>query len=59
VTARCRTKVIAASAIIIRTIMEMLGQQECLVSDFGLREGVLSVLSKQERLGEEGGKKNL
>lgn len=36
-----REEVIAAGAIIIRTIMETLGQQECLVSDLGLREGVL------------------
>lgn len=36
-----REEVIAAGAIIIRTIMETLGQKECLVSDFGLREGVL------------------
>ncbi|MBS0154276.1 MAG: Ppx/GppA family phosphatase [Nitrospira sp.] len=36
-----REEVIAAGAIIIRTIMETLGQKECLVSDLGLREGVL------------------
>ena len=36
-----REEVIAAGAIIIRTTMEMLGQKECLVSDLGLREGVL------------------
>ena len=36
-----REEVIAAGAIIIRTIMETLGQRECLVSDLGLREGVL------------------
>ncbi|MBX3327772.1 MAG: Ppx/GppA phosphatase family protein [Nitrospira sp.] len=36
-----REEVIAAGAIIIRTIMETLGQKKCLVSDFGLREGVL------------------
>jgi hypothetical protein len=36
-----REEVIAAGAIIIRTIMETLGQPECLVSDLGLREGVL------------------
>lgn len=36
-----REEVIAAGAIIIRTIMETLGQEECLVSDVGLREGVL------------------
>ena len=36
-----REEVIAAGAIIIRTIMETLRQKECLVSDLGLREGVL------------------
>jgi len=38
---RNREEVIVAGAIIIRTVMETLGQQECLVSDLGLREGVL------------------
>lgn len=36
-----REEVIAAGAIIIRTIMETLGQSSVLVSDLGLREGVL------------------
>jgi len=36
-----REEVIAAGAIIVRTVMETLGQGECLVSDLGLREGVL------------------
>ncbi len=36
-----REEVIAAGAIIIRTIMERLEQRECLVSDLGLREGVV------------------
>jgi exopolyphosphatase/guanosine-5'-triphosphate,3'-diphosphate pyrophosphatase len=36
-----REEVIAAGTIIIRTIMETLGQQSVLVSDLGLREGVL------------------
>ena len=36
-----REEVIAAGAIIVRTIMETLGEEECLVSDLGLREGVL------------------
>jgi len=36
-----REEVIVAGAIIIRTIMNLLGQEECLVSDLGLREGVL------------------
>jgi exopolyphosphatase/guanosine-5'-triphosphate,3'-diphosphate pyrophosphatase len=38
---RNREEVIAAGVIIIRTIMETLDQRECLVSDLGLREGVL------------------
>jgi exopolyphosphatase/guanosine-5'-triphosphate,3'-diphosphate pyrophosphatase len=40
-----REEVIAAGAIIIRTIMETLGEKECLVSDLGLREGVLLALA--------------
>ena len=36
-----REEVIAAGAIIIRTVMEMLGQSSMLVSDLGLREDVL------------------
>lgn len=36
-----REEVIAAGAIIVRTIMDTLGEEECLVSDLGLREGVL------------------
>ncbi|NGZ09259.1 MAG: Ppx/GppA family phosphatase [Nitrospira sp. LK70] len=36
-----REEVIVAGAIIIRTIMETLEREECLVSDLGLREGVL------------------
>lgn len=36
-----REDVIAAGAIILRTVMDTVGAQECLVSDFGLREGVL------------------
>jgi exopolyphosphatase/guanosine-5'-triphosphate,3'-diphosphate pyrophosphatase len=42
-----REDVIAAGAIIIRTIMETLGQQRVLVSDLGLREGVLIELMNQ------------
>jgi len=42
-----REEVIAAGAIIIRTIMETLGEKECLVSDLGLREGVLINLSRR------------
>jgi len=44
---RNREEVIAAGAIIIRTIMETLGQQSVLVSDLGLREGVLIDLARQ------------
>jgi len=40
-----REEVIAAGAIIIRTIMETLEEQECVVSDLGLREGVLIELA--------------
>ncbi|MGQ0554858.1 MAG: Ppx/GppA phosphatase family protein [Nitrospiraceae bacterium] len=41
-----REEVIAAGAIIIRTIMETLVQQSVLVSDLGLREGVLIHLGR-------------
>jgi exopolyphosphatase/guanosine-5'-triphosphate,3'-diphosphate pyrophosphatase len=40
-----REEVIAAGAIIIRTVMETLGQKSCVVSDLGLREGILIVLA--------------
>lgn len=43
-----REEVIAAGAIIIRTIMETLDQKACLVSDLGLREGVLIDLAMRE-----------
>lgn len=42
-----REEVIAAGAIIIRTIMETLGMSQVLVSDLGLREGVLISLLAQ------------
>ncbi|MBX3331078.1 MAG: Ppx/GppA family phosphatase [Nitrospira sp.] len=42
-----REEVIAAGVIIIRTIMETLEREECLVSDLGLREGVLIDLARQ------------
>ncbi len=42
-----REEVIAAGAIIIRTIMETLGTSSVLVSDLGLREGVLLDLAMQ------------
>ncbi|NGZ60082.1 MAG: exopolyphosphatase [Nitrospira sp. LK265] len=48
---KSREEVIAAGAIIIRTIMEALGQQSVLVSDLGLREGVLIELAM--RLGDQ------
>jgi exopolyphosphatase/guanosine-5'-triphosphate,3'-diphosphate pyrophosphatase len=40
-----REEVIAAGTIIIRTVMEVLGRMDCLVSDRGLREGVVVQLS--------------
>ena len=40
-----REEVIAAGAIIIRTVMETLGMSSVLVSDLGLREGVLIELA--------------
>ncbi len=46
-----REEVIAAGAIIIRTIMETLGEEECLVSDLGLREGVLIDLAGRSHKG--------
>ena len=42
-----REEVIAAGAIIVRTIMETLGKKECLVSDLGLRAGLLIQLASQ------------
>jgi exopolyphosphatase/guanosine-5'-triphosphate,3'-diphosphate pyrophosphatase len=44
-----REEVIAAGAIIIRTIMETLGMSEVVVSDLGLREGVLLDLAIRTR----------
>jgi exopolyphosphatase/guanosine-5'-triphosphate,3'-diphosphate pyrophosphatase len=44
-----RKEVIAAGAIIIRTIMDTLGLSSLLVSDLGLREGVLIDLAKRNR----------
>ena len=44
-----REEVIAAGAIIIRTIMETLGMSAVLVSDLGLREGVLLDLAIRTR----------
>lgn len=42
-----REEVIVAGAIIISTVMETLNLQECLVSDLGLREGLLIDLAAQ------------
>jgi exopolyphosphatase / guanosine-5'-triphosphate,3'-diphosphate pyrophosphatase len=44
-----REEVIVAGAIIIRTVMETLGMSAVLVSDLGLREGVLIDLAKRTR----------
>lgn len=44
---RGREEVIVAGAIILRTVMEVLGKTECLVSDLGLREGVLIDLTQK------------
>ena len=46
---RGREEVIAAGAVILRIIMETLGKRECLVSDLGLREGVLIDLAMRSR----------
>ncbi|MBH0206828.1 MAG: Ppx/GppA family phosphatase [Nitrospira sp.] len=45
-----REEVIAAGAIIIRTIMGTLGMSQVLVSDLGLREGVLIDLAMRESM---------
>ncbi|MDA0739619.1 MAG: Ppx/GppA phosphatase family protein [Nitrospirae bacterium] len=42
-----REEVIAAGTLIIRCIMEELGENKCLVSEYGLREGVLVNLARQ------------
>ena len=44
-----REEVIAAGAIIIRTVTEMLGQSSMLVSDLGMREGVLIEIATRTR----------
>ncbi|WHZ13885.1 MAG: Exopolyphosphatase [Nitrospira sp.] len=46
---RGREEVIAAGAIILRIVMETLRLSECLVSDLGLREGVLIDLATRVR----------
>lgn len=42
-----REDVILAGVLILRTIMQALGYQECLVSDLGLREGILIDLARR------------
>lgn len=42
-----REDVIVAGVLILRTVMETLGYQECLVSDYGLREGILIDLARR------------
>ena len=51
---RGREEVIAAGAIILRTVMEMLDMTSVLVSDLGLREGVLIDLAKRMGNDERG-----
>ncbi|HKT34574.1 MAG TPA: Ppx/GppA phosphatase family protein [Nitrospira sp.] len=46
-----REDVIASGAIILRTVMDTLGERECLVSDLGLREGVLIELASRPATG--------
>jgi len=38
---------IISMTLILRTVMETLGYQECLVSDLGLREGILIDLASR------------
>jgi exopolyphosphatase/guanosine-5'-triphosphate,3'-diphosphate pyrophosphatase len=45
-----REEVIAAGAIIVRTVMETLGMSEVLVCDLGLREGVLIDLARRDSM---------
>ena len=42
-----RAEVIVAGVMILRCIMERLGIDECLVSEYGLREGVLLDLAQR------------
>jgi exopolyphosphatase/guanosine-5'-triphosphate,3'-diphosphate pyrophosphatase len=46
---RGREEVIAAGAIILRTVIETLGMSSLLVSDLGLREGVVLELAMRTR----------
>lgn len=49
---RGREDVIVAGVLILRTVMEILARSDCLVSDRGLREGV--ILDLASRIGEHG-----
>ncbi len=51
---KSREEVIAAGTIILRTIMETLGMSRVLVSDLGLREGVLLDLAAKRYSGSQG-----
>lgn len=51
---KSREEVIAAGTIILRTIMETLGMSRILVSDLGLREGVLLDLAAKRYSGSQG-----
>ena len=42
-----RAEVIVAGAMILRCIMEQMGMEECVVSEYGLREGVLLELAQR------------
>ncbi len=46
---RGREDVIVAGTLVLRTVMEKLGVEDCLVSDLGLREGVLLDLATRTR----------
>jgi exopolyphosphatase/guanosine-5'-triphosphate,3'-diphosphate pyrophosphatase len=43
-----REDVIASGTVILRTVMDILEERECLVSDLGLREGVLIHLAMSQ-----------
>ncbi|MDT7042632.1 Ppx/GppA phosphatase family protein [Candidatus Nitronereus thalassa] len=45
-----REEVIAAGTLILRCVMEELDQDQCLVSEYGLREGVLVNLARQNTI---------
>ena len=56
-----REDVIVAGILILRTVMETLGYTDCLVSDLGLREGILIDLARRitERRSDSLGSRNL